>query len=325
MVIFIAIFFTAILILYVGTSKNQDSFSRQELAAWLWQSPSEFNADELRSLFAFAKDHSFDAIYVDIGDVISIAEIKDKAEQEQKQVEFTRHVEEFIAIGTEYGVEVQALAGDPTWSNKSSQYIPRRLLSFVLTYNASHPEHQNFRGFQFDIEPYSQKNFDKQAERIMIDYLTLAQLLTNEVAVRDPTLKLGFAVPFWFDGSNKRIPSLAWQGTTKPVGFHLMDILNKLPAGYIAIMDYRNITKGKNGSIALARDEFDYAAAYAPRVRIVIGQETSDTKPKSITFYRHTKGDVRSAVSELADAFSISPVLGGFAIHHFESYRDLAE
>lgn len=323
--IFIATFFAAVAAVYVLRDENLDNFSSHEVGAWLWQSPAEFNTDELRTLFASAKDHNIDAIYVDIGDVMGISEIKDKTEQEQKRAEYTRHLEEFIGIATEYGVEVQALAGNPMWSNKSHQYIPQRLLSFVLAYNTSHSDHQKFRGCQFDIEPYSQKNFDKQAERVMTDYLALAHLLTNQVAESDPALKLGFAVPYWYDGSNKRIPLLEWQGASKPVGFHLMDILNKLPGGYIAIMDYRNVTNGKNGSIALAKDEFDYAESNAPRVRIVIGQETSDTKPKSITFYRHTKADVKSAVSELADAFGSSPVLGGFAIHHFESYRDLRD
>ena len=76
-------------------------------------------------------------------------------------------------------------------------------------------------------------------------------------AVKDePNFKLGYAIPSFFDNANRAV---TWGGTNKPAAYHLLDILNTVPNGYIAIMAYREKAEGTNGTIAISNGEVEYS------------------------------------------------------------------
>ncbi|RYY38328.1 heat shock protein HspQ, partial [archaeon] len=110
-----------------------------------------------------------------------------------------------------------------------------------------------------------------------------------------------------------------------PVTFHLMDILNTLPSGYIAIMAYRDKALGVNGTVEISQGEVSYATKNAPKVKVWIGQETLDVKgdPPSITFWQEGENALETALGQIEESFKDRPAVAGVAIHHWGSYRIL--
>jgi hypothetical protein len=186
-------------------------------------------------------------------------------------------------------------------------------------------------GLQFDIEPYvGTLEFKAKGEAwqgLLRQYLDLARQLAEKVQDQKTGFALGFAIPFWWDTENPSVSQVKWRNVTKPVAYHLMDVLNTLPQGHgcIAIMDYRDFADTEDGSIRHASDEMEYARKHTPRVKVVIGQETGDVKgePTKITFWQEGESALEKAITDLAEAFKENECFGGVAIHHYDSYRQL--
>lgn len=278
-------------------------------------------------MLQYAQSQKINVLYVSIDEYIDIIENRNAALRKLREKEFTTNLRALVREASGRNIKIQALAGNATWANSTYRYIPIRLLEYVVSYNEKSTKEERLDGIQFDIEPYAQKSFsDKNnQEEILRNYLVLADGLIKKAPAGDLRLKIGFAIPIWYDNQTRDLPLVAWKDRRKPVGEHLFDILNKYNGSYVAIMDYRNKPEGKNGAIAHANHEFIYAAKYAPQVKIIIGQETDNIMPSHITFYGMNKVDLKDAVSKIEKAFRGYDQLQGFAIHDFDSYRSLKE
>jgi hypothetical protein len=302
--------------------------TNKEIGVWLWRSPTSYNNDELEGMFSYAKKQGINTFYVNVGEYLDIQNIRDARERNTQLANYVKKVEQFNSRANSYGIAIHGLVGHATWTLDSQQYLPHSVLGFVLWYNKNHSKEFQFAGMQFDIEPYGRDDYNKDtANAIYTEFLDLASSLVKDVKDTNTPLVIGFTVPFWLDGqTNETVQSFAWHEhkSLHPV-YHLLNILNQIPGGYIAIMDYRVTTTGRNGSIALAKNELDYARQYAPNTKVLVGQEASDIEPRSITFYGRTKRELKRAVNKILVAYSTNPNLKGFAIHHFESYQKLKE
>ena len=71
-------------------------------------------------------------------------------------------------------------------------------------------------------------------------------------------LALGFAIPFWFDGTPEA-PAVQFGESPEPkaAAFHLIDMLRDLPEVYVLVMAYRNHASGDDGSIELVEREVE--------------------------------------------------------------------
>ncbi len=63
--------------------------------------------------------------------------------------------EYLIPVLYDAGIDVHALAGDPTWALKSNHRAPQRVLSAVIAFNDSKEQRRRFAGIKFDIEPHT--------------------------------------------------------------------------------------------------------------------------------------------------------------------------
>lgn len=125
-------------------------------------------------------------------------------------------------------------------------------------------------------------------------------------------MSVGPAIPFWLDG----IEDVTWNGQRKRLNEHVQDIYD-----YVAIMDYRNFAVGRDGIIAHAMDELDYADKTGRKV--VIGVETLRTEPDKVTFFGKGRAVLERELRLAEGEFSSHRSFAGFAVHHLGSYRTL--
>jgi hypothetical protein len=214
------------------------------------------------------------------------------------------------------------------WADPDYRYLPLQVMDYVGAYNGQSTLEERLDGVQFDIEFYNRDSFKDDKRQGIEEFLeTASQLQDRLVELRktSPSLQLGFAIPYWFDNENGNLPSVGFNGEDKPVGYHLMDVLNQSEGGYVVLMDYRDRADGKNGSIEQAENEVGYAERQAKNVQVIIGQLTNDTKPASTTFYDDGKDKLYAALSQLQGRFGESPNYGGLAVHDLRSFKKMVE
>lgn len=298
------------------------------IGAWVWKPPVQLSDKEQKDILDFANQEGITTLYVSIDEYIDITEISDSTKREAELNIFKQRLRQFTRQASQQHIKIQALAGGPLWANLSHTYIPKRILAFVVEYNRQSAPEERLEGIQFDIEPYSQEGFTRNKKtqgEILRNYIVLVDALVKDVKKQDSNLILGFAIPIWFDNQTRDLPQISWQGVSKPVGWHVLDVLRGHARSYVVLMDYRNQTETKNGSIAHAADEFAYASTEAPGVGIIIAQEAGSGVPEHTTFHRKGKTALKKAVQRLAEAYRDYPQLRGFAVHDFQSYRTLQE
>jgi len=199
-----------------------------------------------------------------------------------------------VARASSLGFAVHAVAGGPNWTDASHRYLGPKLVQLVADYNSAAAPNELLQGVQFDIEPYVDPSFFNDVEASLVDYLsTLQGIVDKYIAVQtqagNSRLRLGFAIPFWFDGVPEAPPveygKTDATKTTKAAAFHLIDMLQALPEAYVLVMAYRNFASGPDGSIDHVRSEFDYARQAGAVCGIVVGQEFTKVYPEKLSFW----------------------------------------
>ncbi|MFM1885364.1 MAG: hypothetical protein RL026_521 [Pseudomonadota bacterium] len=218
------------------------------------------------------------------------------------------------------GLRVEALLGS-AYLRTQEYVLPEKrgaalaMVKRVLDFNAAGADpSEHFDAVHLDIEPHALPRWRTERNALMAQFLDMAAAIT---ALRDASgqadLPIGAAIPFWLDGFR-----LDWRGTDTTAIAHVVGVLD-----YVAIMDYRNQAGGSDGIIAHARANLD--AARAAGRRVVIGLETGPGELPKVTFRHLANEDLERALAATTAAFEDDAAFGGFAIHHYRTYRELVE
>lgn len=296
------------------------------VSSWLWGSPSSFTPAQMQKMFTFCQQYGIKTVYLEIDNYLSINNIANPTIKHIKLIAYNAAVTKFLTTAARYGVRVQGLGGEIYWANSPSNSLPPVLLKYVLDYNNSHLPPAQFEGMQYDIEFYNLSDFPINKVIYSINYLSLIQNLIKQVKADQIAVtskfQLGFATPFWFSAEGV-IPQITWSGQTKPLAYHILDLLNTSPGSYDALMDYRNYASGTDGSIANAKNEMDYAQQSAPNASVVVGQDTTNSQPSKTTFYGLGKTALNTQTAAIRVAFASYSVFKGIAIHDLPGYLAL--
>jgi len=187
------------------------------------------------------------------------------------------------------------------------------MLQGVLAYNTGAAPNERFDGISLDIEPHMLKQWDQRRTELLHEFLDLGQALMALKRDSGQDLPIGAAIPFWFDGI-----TLDWNGRVRPVSEHVLDLYD-----YVVLMDYRDHAQGPDGIIAHAAAELEYARANDRTV--VIGVEVTPNELRKVTFFHRTETDLERELKLAEWAFRRNPAFGGFALHHYRSYRTWLE
>lgn len=237
-----------------------------------------------------------------------------------------------MAYASSLGFEVHAVGGGPNWIDENLRYLATTMVQLVGNYNENATREERLRGVQFDIEPQADpafRNRDNQPTMLRAWLTTLQSVIATYREVREQDgnsgLRLGIAIPFWFDDELEAAPGVVFPegaGTlARPAAFHLFDMLVDLPDAYVVVLSYRNFTGGLDGSIAHAQDEFIYARDHDAQFGIVVGQEFTNVRPEKVTFWCRGRAAFRQAAAEITDFFGDDyPQFRGLSVNDMDAY-----
>lgn len=214
------------------------------------------------------------------------------------------------------GLRVHALLGS-AWLRTEEYVLPERrpealaMLQRVLDYNAAARADERFDGVSLDLEPHVLPQWREEKEQLLRHFLDTGRALMALKRAAGQDLRLGAAMPFWFDGIG-----LDWEGRRAPASEHVIGLFD-----YVALMAYRTQAHGADGLIANAASELAYAGRAGKRV--VIGVEVTPNDDEPGTSFAGTREvAMERELSAVEQAFAGNPAFAGFAIHHYRSYRD---
>jgi hypothetical protein len=134
---------------------------------------------------------------------------------------------------------------------------------------------------------------------------------------------LGFTVPYWFNGATNNVPRVTFDGSTGYPFQLSLGLLAPLPQTVLNVMAYRNTPAGSNGSEALFQSNLQPLVAAKSETQLLLGQETGNFQPPSITFYGLGCPAFQSAAAQIGTTFGDDPNYAGIAINDVETYLAL--
>jgi hypothetical protein len=178
-------------------------------------------------------------------------------------------------------------------------------------------------GVLFDVEPWAVKGWGSHHGAYSRDWVNFLASTVKVWRADNLSGRLGFTVPYWFDGATGGVPSVT-VGGSKNYPFQLaLAALAPLDDTVLDVMAYRNTTTGPNGSVALFAGDLDAAVGAGSHTELLAGQETADVSPPEITFYGTGCARFDTATTQIADAFDGDTSFEGIAVDDVESLEAL--
>ena len=234
-----------------------------------------------------------------------------------------RDLKGFLRKAHAAGIKVHGLDG---WNDA---FLPEKQPVFlaaiqrILDYNQQVAADERFDGFQSDVEPVTFKGYHQSPEnkkRIDLQFIELhakGRDLITRSGSKD--FEYGLAI---LESHDKDKPEtyVTWNGKTGNVAEHAIDIFD-----YFAIMSYHDLAR-----VTVKSAQYDIDLAAAKGKKALIGAETLDffTKyqgSREITFYEEGVDEMEKELNKVHNHFKDNKGFGGFAIHHYDSYRTLPD
>ena len=165
------------------------------------------------------------------------------------------------------GVSTLALDGAAEYALPEHHEVVERTIHNVARYNQAVDPAERFAGLHYDVEPYLLAEYSGAARwPILRDYLRLLE--RAHALAQSADLSFEAAIPFWFD-TVVIPPGLEDDpAVLRPLSEQVIDRTDS-----VALMDYRTMGVGPNGTLAMGESELLYASQKGRRV--VLGLETT--------------------------------------------------
>jgi hypothetical protein len=299
-------------------------------AAYEWHTLSQVNAKVSDQRLDALRDGGFRTIYVNVAEYLRVAGQSGSPTRRSRLNRLTGDLRRFVSRASGLGFAVHAVAGGPHWTDPAHRQLGPRLVQLIADYNAAADAGERLQGIQLDIEPYAEAVFWHDVGASLGRYLSTFQAIVaayGQARARagNEGLRLGFAIPFWLDGTPPDVPEVAFGATegtrtTKAAAFHLIDMVRELPEVYVLVMAYRNVAAGPDGSIEQVGRELAYAGATGAACGIVVAQEFTAVTPEKLSFWWTGRAAFRQAATELAAAYGHLQQFRGLAVHDMNAY-----
>jgi hypothetical protein len=215
------------------------------------------------------------------------------------QTETAQELRKFLVAAHQRRLRVEFLCGDPAWAKAENHAEALSNLKAVLDFNKNGKPDERFDGFQYDVEPYILKEWP--SETLTRDFLALLDKARDEIKASKSKLIIGAAIPRFFHN--------------ELTGHLDRKVLDRVD--YIALMDY---VDSSERLITDAAPEIEYAGKIGKKVWIGVETQELKDEPRA-TFYALGNDTMEKAFTAAAEHYKKAPGFGGFAIHHWASYR----
>ena len=273
------------------------------MAMWVWDARLVSDSTTRSRLVQFCRARRINLLYVSAYDLRS--PMDDYFRQFNRQAHAA-------------GIQVHALAGDPRWGKPQYHHVPMEWMESVLRMNAASAPEERFDGVHTDVEVYLlSKSWKEHPEVLLGGYLDLNAKMVGRLRQETQPIPLGVDIPFWFDDDSSY--RISWNGQIKVPTQHILDTVDS-----ITVMAYRNFAEGSDGTVHLVSLEMAYADSLGKKV--FIGQETQENLyPVYVTFGGTSCRVFRDELEKIEKVLGRRPSFGGFAVHHYDSYRKLCK
>jgi hypothetical protein len=291
------------LIMTVGTS----AIAAAERAIWSWEQASSAMVQDRavgEAAIAFLRSKRIRTIYL-YSDIYQGRNLDDPQAARYRQ---------FIRRVHRRGLRAYALLGS-AYLHTEEYVLPEHreaalaMFQRVLAYNAASGPEERFDGVNLDIEPHLLDHWPEQKLHLLGQFLDLGQALMELKRDSGQSLKVGPAIPFWYDGI-----ALEWHGRIKAASEHVLDVYD-----YVALMDYRDHAEGADGIVSNGIDELQYAQQL--HKKLVIGVDVAPNEIQKVSFDHLVEQDLERELALAEHAFRGYRAFAGFAIHDFDGYQ----
>jgi hypothetical protein len=202
----------SVLLMVVGATPDAAAAPPPDLAVFEWYKLSQVNAKVSEPRLSTLRTDGFKTVYASVGEYLEVADQPPSRTQQTRLNQPKSDLKRFVARASSLGVAVHAVGGGPNWTEATHRYLGSKLVQLVADYNGTAAPNERLQGVQLDIEPYVDPSYFDNVEASLQEYLSTLQSIVAayEQARTQPGnngLRLGFAIPFWFDG----VPRLAWR------------------------------------------------------------------------------------------------------------------
>jgi hypothetical protein len=279
-------------------------------SSW-WPDPSGY-ADTLVRLQSLGVT----TLYVDITEGVTLLQNHSNA-----LARFESAFKQLVAEAGADGMGVDALGADSAWATTQKKG-PAQLLSVVSQIEAG-ASGASLDGVQFDVEPWGLKNWTSHRAAYGLDWVLFIASTVSHWRADGLGGRLGFTVPYWFDGATGGVPLVTVDGSTGYPFQLALSALSPLSDTVLNVMAYRNITAGPNGSLSLFGSNIDAVHSAGSPTKLLAGQETGNVQPAETTFYGMTCASFLAATDQINDAFDDDASYEGIAVDDVESLEAL--
>ncbi|EHQ62364.1 hypothetical protein PDENDC454_10750 [Paenibacillus dendritiformis C454] len=260
-------------------------------ATWVWQA--ERIVSDPEQLLSFAKNNQIDVMYLHIH--------PDVPESAYRQ---------FVRQAAKEGIEVHALAGDPTWALPEYRGRMMDFLHKIQHYNAQAAEDERFRGIHLDIEPYVLPQWEEDANEIIHAWMDNLDVFL-EAGRKEGSLEFGVDIPVWFDG---------YAGTDPSDASLTESVMKRFD--YTTLMAYRHELEGDNGILALIREEMAIGDRLGTKVLVGINAKPMPGEEHT-TFANQGAAAMNDALKQIGASLAGHSSYGGTAVHDYRYWNDL--
>ena len=299
-----------------GTHSPTGDPAPQGMAVFEWYRLSQVNANVTRERLWSLRRDGFTVVYADVGEYLEAADQPGSWSQRRQLRELASDLRRFVRRASSLGFTVHAVAGGPNWTAEDHRYLGPMTLQLIADYNSDADPDERLTGVQFDIEPYVEQRFWDNVKVSLQDYLwTLRDIVDAYEQVRtqygNDGLALGFAIPFWFDGTPEA-PAVQFGESPSP----------RRPPSTSSTC----CATCPRPTSALVEREFDYASRVADAASgIVVGTEFTEVTPTKLSFWWNGRAAFRQAVAELTDAYGGLPQFRGVSVDDADAYQAVGE
>lgn len=221
----------------------------------------------------------------------------------------TAHYRYFNRQALKHGITVHALHGDPTWALTDKQDTCLAFIDAVHIYNQSVLPSERFEAIHLDVEPHGLNGTNGYPNNWNTDKAgTIQQWVDNSdvwiARAKGYRLPIGGAFAFWLDDE---LPPAAY--SPKTLAQVMIDKYD-----YYAVMAYRD---NAASVISAADAEMNYASSE----KILVGIETTNQQPITVTFFPQGFAGAEAALKTIHDTYAGKAGYRGIAIHDFAQWE----
>ncbi len=234
---------------YIKKTKKEKIFN----AMWVWDSKSILlDKKKQDELFRFCKKNKINELFFQ-----TLYAFKGKKKNFKCDLLYIDELKVFIRNSSKNNIKIHALDGYPDWVMRERHHEPMALCDAICEYNKGVSKEEKFYGIHLDNEPYLMIGFKSPfRNKIYKEYIELNDKLQSLVD-KSSGMVFGIDIPFFLEEADEKtgeIAKIKYKGKTKPVSYHLLDIVDN-----VGIMAYRDFAYGADGVILHSEDEIKYA------------------------------------------------------------------